>query len=102
MGRVPSCGSATSSGTADVVGEVTGSAGGGSSGAGEAVGEVGGSGNAAAAVTCSSIGCSMTRVTSLESSAPQSVSMSSVDGGVDGSGTGASLVRPGGTEDDCT
>ena len=55
----------------------------------------------------------MTRVTSFESSAtqsgatslesssaPQSVSMSSVDGGVDGSVTGASLFRWGGTEDD--
>ena len=67
------------------------------------VGEVAGSAAVAAAgpAACTRIGCSMTRVTSLESSTPQSVSISSVDGGVEGSVAGALLVGRGGTEDDC-
>ena len=114
-GTLPSRASVFSAGGGEANGDVVPSAG-GSSGATEAVGEVaasakGGSGDssqaegsdcAAAAragrTADTSMGCCMTRVTSLVSS--QSVSMSSVDGGVDGSAAGASLVRRGGTEDD--
>jgi hypothetical protein len=109
MGRtLPSGCAFASGGRTDAVGEVAGSGG----GATEAVGEVGGSEPTAECVNCTRIGCCITRVTSfessaaqsgavaLESSAPQSVSMSSVDGGVDGSAAGASLVGRGGTEDD--
>jgi hypothetical protein len=91
-------------GACDAVGEVMASAAGGASGACDAVlGEVAGSAGAAAAspAACTRIGCSITRVTSLESSTPQSVSISSVDGGVEGSVAGALLVGRGGTEDDC-
>jgi len=101
MGRTLPARSAFGSGAStEAVGEVVGSGVGGSTGATDAVGDAG-SGGALSAVAGSSIGCSMTRVTSLESSAPQSVSISSVDGGVDGSEPGASLVDRGGTEDDC-
>jgi len=68
-------------------------------GATDAVGDVGRSESATGAVNWTRSGCCITRVTSLESS-PQSVSISSVTGGVDGNTAGASLVRRGGTEDD--
>lgn len=85
----------------------------GAGGAADASGAVGGS-EGARGVNDTRSGCSMTCVTSFESSkgfwalcalcvsetSPQSVSISSVDGGVDGSMAGASLARRGGTEDD--
>jgi len=79
----------------------------GAGGAADAIGAGGGS-EAARGVKDTRSGLSITCVTSFESSkllwiseaSPQSVSISSVDGGVDGSMSGASLVRRGGTEDD--
>ena len=116
MGRtLLSCSAFASGGAWEAVGEVSGSGSGASKGAAEAIGEVSGSAeacgderagggvsgsdSATGAVSATRIGCNMTRVTSLESS-PQSVSISSVDGGVDGSVPGASLVGRGGTVDD--
>lgn len=89
---------------------ITGSGAGSSGGAGgttEAAAEGGGS-DAGRGVNDTRSGWSMTCVTSFESSkpfwesapSPQSVSISSVDGGMDGSIDGLSLVRRGGTEDD--
>ena len=104
-GDSASAGDSAVSGATEAVGEVGRSDAGGSGGTSDAVGDVGRSDgasdllrNAAAGMR---IGCCITRVTSLESSAPQSVSMSSVDGGIDGSEVGESLVRRGGTEDGC-
>lgn len=100
-----------SAGGGDAVGVVFNSGVGSSGGATEARGEVWASGSGGG-VSWTRSGCCMTRVTSLESSAtqsgaasldpssPQSVSISSVDGGVDGNTAGALLVRRGGTEDD--
>jgi hypothetical protein len=113
MARTLPSGSALArAGVGEAVGEVAGSSRLSSGVLSEEIAELGASEPAFEWVNCTRNGCCMTRVTSfessaaqsgaasLESSAPQSVSMSSVDGGVDGRIAGASLVGRGGTEDD--
>lgn len=111
--RPPRSASASASGGCGAAwGEVSLSDVGRGCGATDATGEVGRSGSAGGGVNTTRSGLSITWVTSfesspgqsgaasLESSAPQSVSISSVMGGVDGRLAGASLARRGGTEDD--
>jgi hypothetical protein len=111
-GSPPSDSPLASGGGGDALGDVAGLDAASAEALTEEMGGGGGSDPVPEGVNCTRIGCCMTRVTSfessathsgavsLESSAPQSVSISSVDGGVDGRIDGASLALGGGTEDD--